>query len=205
MATLFVADELLRLAKEACKRSESDPSEAIVAVVLSAVSIEAFLNDMVEFASAYSDMDGEPEEVAAFASILKDLESQRAQIRLRVQIGYYIFEKKKLNKGELPYQDFHLLMDLRNALVHKKPEKWTWSGDDQEYEPHRLVKRLADRKVIRQAPSDKPPEFFFLVCSSAVARWSYNVAVDMVQFLADCVPPSQLKKALASYVSLETI
>jgi hypothetical protein len=148
----------------------------VVALILSAISLEAFLNEMVELASFSSD-ESEPEEIRAFAGILRDLEQQRAQIGLKVQIAHYVLKKKKLNRGESPHQDFALLMDLRNALVHKKPEKWTWMGDDQEYEPHTLVKRLADRKVIPPPSTDEPPQLFILICSPEVAHWSYNVAV----------------------------
>jgi hypothetical protein len=106
VATLFIADELFRLAKQACERSESDSPEAVVALVLSAaVAFEAFLNEMVEFASSSSFDESEPEEVRAFAGILGDLEKQRAQIGLKVQIAHYILKKKRLNRGEPPCQD----------------------------------------------------------------------------------------------------
>jgi hypothetical protein len=205
VGTLFVGDEIFELARRAYERSESDPPEAVVALILSAVSFEVLLNEMVEFALSSLSNENEPEEVKTLASILKDLEQQRAQLGLKVQIAYYILKKKKLNKGEPLYQDFDLLMNLRNTLVHKKPEKWTWTGDDQEYEPHKLVKQLADRKVISLPSSNEPPLLFIIICSPDVARWSYNVAVRMVKFLVDLVPPSQLRKSLTSYMSIETI
>jgi hypothetical protein len=51
MAVLFVADELLQMARKACERSRTYPPEAIAAIVLSVIGFEAFLNEMVELSS----------------------------------------------------------------------------------------------------------------------------------------------------------
>jgi len=205
MAVLFVADELFQLTRKAYERSKDYPPEAIAAVVLSVISFEAFLNEMVELVSGPQCAKNEPEEVKAFGAILEDLEQQKAQIDVKVQVAYYVFRRRRLDKGRPPYQDFDLLIKIRNALVHKKPEKWSLPAEEEAFEPHKLVKRLADRKVIPLPPPDAPPELFIPICCPEVAKWAYNVVVEMVRLLIDVVPPSRLKEFLSTFRSLHPI
>jgi hypothetical protein len=205
MAVLFVADELFQMARKACERSRTYPPEAIAAIVLSVISFEALLNEMVELASGPQYASNEPEEVKAFGAILEDLEQQKAQIDVKVQVAYYIFERQRLDRGGLPYQDFDLLIKIRNALVHKKPEKWSMATEEEAFEPHRLIKRLADRKVIPLPTPETPPELFIPICRREVAEWAYNVVVEMVNLLIEIVPPSKLKEFLSAFRSLRPI
>jgi hypothetical protein len=205
MAVLFVADELLQMARKACERSRTYPPEAIAAIVLSVIGFEAFLNEMVELSSGPPHPSDEPEEVKAFGAILEDLEQQKAPIDVKVQVAYYIFKRQRLDKGELPYQDFDLLIRIRNALVHKKPEKWSMIAEGEAFEPHKLVKRLADRKVIPPPTPEAPPELFIPICRQEVAKWAYNVVVEMISFLTEVIPPSKLKEFLSLFRSLRPI
>lgn len=203
MGTIYFSDEFYQIARNAYERSKNDPTEAIVAIIFSAITIEVFLNEMVDFATNQHLPKNEPEEISAFASILSNLENQKAQLDLKIQVLHYIFKKSQLNRGELPYQDFDLLIKIRNALVHKKPEKWTWSleeGDNNKFEPHKYIKRLADRKIIPAPTSNEPPHWQALISRPEVARWACNVASQMIEFLADLVPVSQYKQLQESWI-----
>ncbi len=188
---------LFELARKAYERLETDPSESIAALVFAAMSIESFLNDMVEIAARFSAVNHRFEEIRAFASLLSDLEQQKAQMGLKVQTAYYIFQKAQLDKGALPYQDFDLLLDIRHAMVHSKPEKVDWPTDvTDEFKPHKYVKRLADRGVIPLPSPKAPPQWKTLISRPEVARWSCNVAAQMVSFLIDLVPSGDFKQLL---------
>jgi hypothetical protein len=202
MAVLFVADELLKLARKACERSRDYPPEAIAAIILSVIGFEAFLNEMVELASGPGN---KPEEVKAFGAILEDLEQQKASIEVKVQVVYYIFKRQRLDKGRLPYQDFDLLIKIRNALVHKKPEKWSMVTDEESFKPHKLVKRLVDRQVIPPPSQEAPPQLFIPLCSQDVAEWAYNVVIEMIHLLTDIIPSSNLKDFLSNFRALRPI
>jgi hypothetical protein len=196
-ATFYSSLTLFDLACKAYRQSKADPSQAIVALVFAAITIEAFLNDMVEVASSPLWEEQRPKEVEAFASVLSDLEQQRAQIGLKIQMAHYIFEGRQIDKGGLPYQSFDLLVKLRNALIHYKPEKLDEpSSEDGRFEAHRFVKRLAERGAIRWPKPGATPHWPAIISDPGVARWACNVAVQMIEYLVDLVPSSDLKKVL---------
>jgi hypothetical protein len=105
-----------------------------------------------------------------------------------------------LKVGELPYQDFALLISIRNALVHKKPEKFHYPTDyessETEFEPHKFIKRLAERKVIELPPKTELPRWYAYIHKPEVARWSYNVAVQTVELIIGFVPAGLFKDRL---------
>jgi hypothetical protein len=195
-STIFSSGSFFNLAKKASERSKIDSGESIGAIVFSAMSVEVLLNEIVEMASSPTWSKDQPEEVSMFSAVLSDLERQRAQIDLKVQIGYYILMRKRLDRGSLPYQDFDLLIDIRNALVHKKPEKldisWSVPILDRNYEPHKFVKRLSDRKVIPLPPPFQPPQWQVYVSCPEVAEWSYKTALQMAEFLINLFPDDGL-------------
>jgi hypothetical protein len=185
---------LFAVAWRACERSKENGQEAIVAIVFSALAVEGFVNHIAELASrplAEKNVD----ELQAFASVMSDLEAQRAQIKTRIQMGYYILTRKTLDRGGLPYQDFSLLVDLRNQLVHSQPEKVEWPPRT-DWEPHRLVQQLVARKVIAKPSSSQAPQFQPVICRYEVARWAYNLALDMMNLLINAVPEGEFKETL---------
>lgn len=198
--TLYSSGSFFNLAKRACERSKIDSTESIVALVFSAMSIEVLLNEIVEIASSQVRSIDQPEEVSMFAMVLSDLEKQRAQIDLKIQVGYYILTRRRLDKGSLPYQDFDLLIDIRNALVHKKPEKFelllSTPIPDRKYKPHNFVKRLADRKVIPLPAVYEPPDWQMYVSCPEVADWSYYTALQMAKLLVSLFPEGRLGEML---------
>jgi hypothetical protein len=191
---------LFALARRACDRAKQNEQEALVAVVFSALAIEGFVNHMILMGSYLSE-DPPHEEIRALASIMKDIEDQKGtSLGLKIQMAFYILTRRGLDCGSLPYQDFSLLVDLRNQLVHSRPEKVEWPPRT-DWEPHRLVQRLVLRKVMPKPPGGQAPQFQAVVCRYDIARWAYNVGVEMMNFLTDAVPDSRLKQVLRSSAS----
>jgi len=188
------------LARKAYERSKSDASESVITLVLSAIGIESFINEMTEFASNSSFTENEPIEIKVLGALLSDLEKEKAQVGAKIQLAYYILTRQQLKVGELPYQDFALLISIRNALVHKKPEKFHYPTDiespEPEFEQHKFIKRLSERKVIELPSKTETPQWYAYIHKPEVARWSYNVAVQMVKLIIDIVPPGLFKNRL---------
>ena len=137
-AAKYVTGSMLLLAEKSCKRSQEDKQESLTAILLSALAFECFINELEDMASRYitsSDADN----LQALRDFLVDLEKGDAQIKLKIKTIYYFLTTKRLDMGTLPYQDFNFLTDLRNALVHRKPEKFNWplSSPDKEYDAGR--------------------------------------------------------------------
>ncbi len=196
----FTSGSFFWLARKAYERSKSDPSESILTIILSAIGVESFINELTELASNSSFKRNEPSEIKVLGALLSDLEKQRVQIRPKIQLAYYILTRQQLQVGELPYQDFALLISIRNALVHKKPEKFHHPDDlensEPDFDPHEFIKRLSDRKVIELPPKTEVPQWYAYIQNPEAAKWSYNIAVQMVKLIIDIVPAGLFKKRL---------
>ena len=75
---------------------------------------------MTEYAQIMSPA---PPEAATFAQIMGDAEEDHASIDFKLRLAHWIVTGRPMDKGSKPYQDFALLMRLRNDLVHTKPNK----------------------------------------------------------------------------------
>jgi predicted outer membrane protein len=79
---------------------------ALVSLVFSAVSVEAFHNEAAEMALSYSDMQSEPEAVSVFAQCMMEAEKSRATLESKLALANWVLVGKKLDTGAQSYQDF---------------------------------------------------------------------------------------------------
>ena len=194
-AVISTYGTLLVVARRGCERSKDVGQEAIVAIVFSALAVEGFVNHLATLTSGpLAERSGE--ELRAFAGIMGDLEDQRVGVETKIQMAYYVLTREVLDRGALPYQDFSLLVDLRNGLVHSRPERIDWPPRT-DWNPHRLVQRLVDRKVIPKPSSGQAPQFQAVVCCHEVACWAYNLALTMMNFLIEALPAGDFKESSA--------
>ena len=197
----FSTRQFLGLAKEVCEKSIAGNNQPMVAIILSAIAVETFLNESVELIQKEL-QESEPEKLEALQSIMSELEKQRSSTPTKLQVAHFVLTGKPIKKGELPYQDFDLLTTLRNLLVHSKVEKFKVTfGEEKEYEPHPLVKRLIKRKVIEPPPKTVAPRWRSCVNKPEVAQWAYEVALETINFLIDLFPEGHTKEQLGFMVS----
>jgi hypothetical protein len=109
---------------------------------------------------------------------------------------------KAFDRSRAPYQDFALLMDVRNALVHHKPATW-WKvegHDESKLRPGvRLAvvrglhaKRVSVDALQSEESIEGDPERYpliDLVSTRAAARWACdNATADIAQAIFSVVP-----------------
>jgi hypothetical protein len=198
--TLYRSGSLFILAQKAAERSKEDRQETITAIILSVISFEAFINEFEDMLGKYVSEE-DPVSLKMLKYFLRDLEKERANIKLKVQTILYVLTQDIPKKGKLPYQDFNFLIGLRNHLVHRKPEKFIWDfGDiDKEYNHHRFVKYLSDRKVIKKPKPGQPPSLSRYIECQEVAYWACNTVKAMINEIVSVVPKTTFYEILASH------
>lgn len=74
--------------------------------------------------------------------------------------------------GPKSLQDLVFLIQLRNGLIHRKPEKFDYElgHPEREYEPHQYVQYLVSRGVIQGPDSRNPPQRLSNGCQRARSR-----------------------------------
>jgi hypothetical protein len=188
---------MFELAKKAYYRSQHDQQESLNGILLSALAFECFMN---EFEDIAQDCIGQKDlhRLQTLRDIIADLEKGNAHLRIKIQAIHYFLTLRKLSFGRAPYQDLSILIDIRNTLVHRKPEKFEWDIDnpEKEYDPHRFVKFLADRQVIKRPPKMHPGTWSLYVIRSEVAKWAYDTAVAVIKDIAIVIPASRFARRI---------
>lgn len=114
------------------------------AIVMSAAASEAFVSEFAEQilkredASTDSTMFLPP--IIACAQILREMEEVRGTPGAKYQAASLATTGKTFDTGAQPFQDFRILIMLRNAIMHMEPRT-----DDAKHRGARLTDELATR------------------------------------------------------------
>jgi hypothetical protein len=151
----------------------------LVSIVFSVVAVEAFLNEATEMALRFSDYAGEPQMVPVFAECMVDAEKSRASLESKFALANWVLVGKKLNKGALPYQDFALMVRLRDRLVHfKGNEGFDPKATAQEFHKD-LIQRFGRNKNLL-AEDMEPGSWMHAIETKAIANWCCSTAASVV-------------------------
>jgi hypothetical protein len=193
---LFLAAQSRDRAQQAAASSQGQPtSEALTAILFSALATEALINELPEAAARsvdpHLDVPG-LDTLADLAATLDMTEKAQGQIDLKYQLASKILSGKTFPPGEAPFQDFANLVTLRNELVHPRHrDRTTVAGH---VEPvSRVVRDLQQRGLTTtkgRREGDVPGGTSWLgeLKSSGVASWGYKAAREIIIALLRMLP-----------------
>jgi hypothetical protein len=102
--------------------------DAIIAIVFSALALEAFINEVGDFA-AYPNRENaeqDPQSVSIIGSMLGEIEESRGSMQQKFLMAKWIFSQQEYDRANQPYLDFAILVQVRNALAHVK--SWVFTS-----------------------------------------------------------------------------
>lgn len=150
--------------------------DALDAIVFSGAALEAFIDEVMSLASQeFPGLKPGPDSIKSFASLVFEVEQFHGSIILKFLLANEVFTGRTYDKGAQPYQDFALLIELRNAIVHIK------SREEVELDtsgfmisnPPRVIQGLSSRKITAEFdPPDLHAALISHVSTRAVARWA---------------------------------
>lgn len=165
---------------------------ALVSIVFSMIALESFVNEMTEHAQNMSPR--QPAEVATFAQMMGDADDDHASIDFRVRLAHWIMTGRMMDRGGPPYQDFALLIWLRNDLVHTRPNKLFAFGKTTMEEAHgRLLNKFRSKNILAD---DYIASWTHLVQTRAVAEWSARTVAAVVNEVCSGTMESEFQKTL---------
>ncbi|MEO7860979.1 MAG: hypothetical protein ABIU05_11125 [Nitrospirales bacterium] len=201
---------LFGVACAACKRLQtadrtSINCDALVSIVFSAATIESFLNELPRFLSMFRDLlQDEPPQVPLFVKQANELINKRGRAgstENKYLLAYSILSKRDCEKGGPDYQNFKLLFEARNGLMHAKSA--TFSG---EADPDgNLVLGVSDKLIEKFGASgflnelDAPLPGSLRIATPKAAHWACNTAAAVVNSIVNVVPECQHKHNLLKY------
>lgn len=161
------------------------PVDAVNAIVTAAAAAEAFINEFADNVGLLRQNAGSwmplPSSVLAAADAVLDEEFYRGRI-----VDKYFEASKALGqplvRGELLFQDFDRLVELRNALMHIKAVR-----TNEEHGGEKIVDQLAARAIAIPKGKYALPWFDRLM-SPEMGRWAFSTAHAMIRQIWDRVP-----------------
>lgn len=188
---------------------------ASVSIIFAHIAAEAFINELAMFGEVLDRPDS-PGWISSLADMLGDAEQSRTSTESRFQLAKFILSGRSFDRGGMPFQDFALLVRLRNMLVHHKPQEATarLSEGKFEWSDPKIVAELDKKGVLQPNLSFKlrmtkqdvltlSANFMPTVSTPEVARWACSSAASMVLAVIDAIPPepNHFKKVRAEAFS----
>ena len=169
----------------------------IISVVFAAASLEALINEVSELAelevqvATEDDQRDEDEPLRAFAGAMSEIERSRGSIQLKFIVASLILKGHPYRKGLQPFQDFSLLMALRNAIMHLRPTTFARLGETEvQITFDGVLNELSARGLIKRPPPNTVTSLVGEAGQPKVARWAVNTAADMAQSFLSLFPDS---------------
>jgi len=176
-----------RRQKVAYRRSNKAKLDDLLEVyILVAASLEAFINEFCrEKIDEVRSNDGE----AYWLKGLEEIIDRKIEVRLKWQLVPQLLWQKAFDESKAPWQDFNVLINMRNSLLHYKME-YLPSGKVPKYLGH--IQQLLTSKTQN---TDRPRTFIERIessetwvdriCSLDVAKWAFNTGVSMIEEFLD--------------------
>lgn len=192
---IFAFPSLLDIARQACERCPQTHgrADAVTAIVFSVVALEGFIN---ELGAQAKDPFWDDHRIRCLGELMRELEENQASLQVKYLLGYFALTGEPCPKGAQPFQDFARVISLRNQLVHHKAHKYTYDLGSQRviYESPKLVKFLADRRLIPEPSQHGDVHFMTRVGTREVAVWAYNTAVKTIRWMRGVIPPGRFQE-----------
>lgn len=185
---------MLLQARKAYERSQRESWDAMTSILLSALALECFVNELDELIANRVLDDAIPELISS-RIVTALLEESKASLIPRIDAYHFALRGKPIDRGQGPMQDLKFLIQLRNALVHRKSERMLFpvTDGDGARKTHKFVSYLAARKIIPKSEAHVPGAWSQYVLVPSVAMWAHNTVVDLTMEIVSWLPEGNFK------------
>jgi len=186
---LVTAPKLFQLAKDAYQRTKAAPSDrepkqwdALAAVLFSAAALEAFINEIESLAEPVEHFPSPPRTVTKFLEGARKLHRTRGETEAKYLLAAQTLGRRPYDKGGRVYEDFKYLFDLRNEILHRRPQEEFGTTTPSQLSYGKAFERLRSRNILADHHSDKRLlDALDIIATRAVAKWACETAVRMVE------------------------
>jgi hypothetical protein len=191
LGVVINAPRLFKVARDAAFVEPPSIQQGLTAVVFAAASLEALINEVLELAEIEIQDGGGDKLLQAFVDVLSEAEESRSSIALKFALSSIVLRGRSYPKGEQPYQDFSLLINLRNAIMHLRPTTlFRVEEHGVQLDVKGILTQLQRRSLITlPVPgSNAVTDLLNEASRPEVARWAVNAAANMAQSFLSMFP-----------------
>jgi hypothetical protein len=196
-ATFFSTNILATIAFNAAERSLANPDDNLVAALFSAAWVEASLNELVHKLTATHEKDLDTRLIEAKRTVTAAnlFDRKSASLKIKLNVLCATTAHRQIDWGSQPWQRLSLLIQVRNWLVHLRPERMkVRPGVEGEAsslvsrEVHELVGALKNSGAI-EIPKGRLVPVAIAASLPGVGAWSYRTAYDTLAAVVAWHPP----------------
>lgn len=198
------ANDLFNIARRAAASSSSDKDSPIVSIMFSVLALEAFINEAGALAKLVPTADRQ-KIIDGFSAVMGELEERKESLLVKFHMALLVFSGSTWDEGSQPFQDFKLLISLRNAIAHTKADKWEIKIYESNQDPNRpldqypkFIKQLCQKKIIE--PPVASGSWLEVLAQPDVADWACQIAKSVTEEFLKIVPDGYYKNSLAKHV-----
>jgi hypothetical protein len=188
------------------------PGDAVVAVIMSVVAAEGFINELSESALLFDSSpnlfvdDQGHEKLTAVGRLLSKIEEEHGSLQLKYHIASFALSRSTFDPGKNPFQDFDTLVGLRNLFVHFRPRD-KFQCDDQGLitanEHPKLVRTLQQRGIARRPNPNSIETWSSTIMTAEVADWACTTVLQMIRSLIYLIPPSFTRAFFSCFETMQ--
>ena len=204
ITTYVHANKLFSIAKQAAGNSKSDRDAAIISIMFSVLALEAFINESGALARMVPTKNRQ-KIIEGYSSVMGELEERKESLFVKYHMALLLFSGATWDEGSQPFQDFKLLVSLRNAIAHTKADKWETKVSELKPDPERaleqypkLIKQLHNKKLIKLPSSST--SWLEVLSRPEVADWACLTAEVITKEFLKIIPDGYYKNELSEYV-----
>jgi hypothetical protein len=195
-----IAKKAYERAKVAAKHERSHESlDPLISIVFAAAAGEAFISEIGELAQSAGvlGVGSEPREVQSVARVLSEVEDARGTTNLKFLLAKLALAGEPFDKGTNPYQDFAILIEVRNSLMHLKFDRIELVKTNELSIRHPpVITKLRSKNVLAdvEGGENTVTSWLLKISTPAVARWSCNATAAIVKDIVESIPASDLRE-----------
>lgn len=197
------AEHLFRIAKRAAADSIKDADSPIISIMFSVTALEAFINESTVLAELVPTSERQ-KIVEGYRAVMAELEERKEALLVKFHMGLLVFSGSTWDEGTQPFQDFKLLVTIRNHIAHMKAERWEADLTSRGPVPRsldqypRFIQTLQQRKIIGTPPTSA--SWLQLINHKRVASWACETAAKITAGFAEVVPDGYYKESLKQHL-----
>jgi hypothetical protein len=208
----FAHHTFYSIAENARDNISSDPNSALISLIFSFNTIEAFINETISSRELFSGGRISKNEVKLYQG-MKNMALGRknnSSTLVKYKKAKRIFTKEVWNNKKSPYKEFFILQELRNAVVHRSPEVikseklFRIEGQTftvKYYRPEKQISELVKEGIINPIIGDDS----WLEClkTKEFCDWCCQVAVDVINNFLNSLDEGRAKELMIDQMALE--
>jgi hypothetical protein len=206
----FRSGFLYKIALEASNKVENEPEQALVSLIFSYNSLEAFINETAMSCEIFSGGRRTNKE-RDFYDLINQMQDDQVSTAEKYHTAKEYFTDKRWDRGGKVFQNFTLLTLLRNELIHRKSEvvkqEKVIGGEKSEIDlcsiRKKLYSRLKDKKLVTNIDPTADESWIDSVQNPQFAKWCCETALDMTTEFFSYLPEGHFKNKMMEQMSFQ--